>query len=92
MHTLVKLKFVRCKADLRIFSRFTSCFVNHTLLMSHNSEGVLTSTQFIFFIFRGHFLVHLTLTLENVFFQCGTLLLASAGGRFVIDTCYKQLM
>ena len=43
-------------------------------------------------IFWRDFLVHLTLTFENVFFQCGTSLLASAGGRFVIDTWYKQLM
>ena len=71
---------------------FSGCFVNHTQLMSHNSDGVLTSTQFIFLFFWRDFLVHLTMTFENVFFQCGTLLLASAGGRFVIDTWYKQLM
>ena len=34
---------------------FSWCFVNHTQLMSHNSAGVLTSTQFIYLFFGGTF-------------------------------------
>ena len=61
---------------------------------THESQlcGCFDINTIYLFIFWRDFLVRLTLTFENVFFQCGTLLLASAGGRFVIDTWYRQLM
>ena len=61
---------------------------------THESQlcGCFDINAIYLLIFWRDFLVHLTLTFENAFFQCGTSLLASAGGRFVIDTWYKQLM